>query len=148
MSNVCLARRLRAKVPCVPALPHDVAAIFQRYPAPARKKLLAVRDLIFATAKRIEGVGAIEETLKWGEPAYLTTATKSGTTIRLAYKDAEPDRYRMLVHCQTSLVEAYRTLHPELAYEGTRAIVLDVDEDVPRDALAHCIEMALTYHRR
>lgn len=125
-----------------------VAATFARYPAAARARVLALRDLIFATAERIDGVGAIEETLKWGEPAYLTSETKSGTTVRLAYKDAEPDRYRLLVHCQTSLIDTFRTLHPELEYEGDRAIVFAVDEEPPIDAVAHCIEMALTYHRR
>jgi hypothetical protein len=29
------------------------------------------------------GVGALHETLKWGQPAYLTPETRSGTTLRL-----------------------------------------------------------------
>ena len=65
-------------------MPADVAAAFSGFPASVRARLLEVRDLIFETAVAIEGVGPLTETLKWGEPAYLTLATGSGSTIRLA----------------------------------------------------------------
>jgi len=43
-----------------------VPAIFDGYPKPLRARLLALRKLILDTAKTTKGVGAIEETLKWG----------------------------------------------------------------------------------
>lgn len=47
-----------------------VAAAFEAYPAKVRQKLLFLRTLIFDTAARTDGVGAIEEVLRWGVPAY------------------------------------------------------------------------------
>ena len=54
------------------SIPTAVAAAFATFPVPVRDRLLHVRDLIFDTASQTDGVGALEETLKWGEPAYLT----------------------------------------------------------------------------
>ena len=36
-----------------------VAMVFESYPGPARRKLLALRALIFKTAAEIEGVGVL-----------------------------------------------------------------------------------------
>ena len=61
-----------------------VEAIFAAYPAKIRPKLMALREAIFSTAAATEGVGELEETLRWGEPAYVTTKTGSGSPIRIA----------------------------------------------------------------
>ncbi|HUG22642.1 DUF1801 domain-containing protein [Piscinibacter sp.] len=126
-----------------------VAAIFEGYPPGMRRKLLALRKLIFETAASTEGVGELEETLKWGEPAYLTSQTKSGSTLRIGWKKSTPSQYAMYFHCQTNLVETFRTLFPsELKFEGNRAIVFNEADRVPTDSLTFCIAAALTYHRR
>jgi len=126
----------------------EVAKVFEAYPADVRRKLLALRELILRTASSTEGVGELEETLKWGEPAYLTSKSKSGSTIRIDWKKARPDEYAMYFNCQTTLVETFRTLFPaEFQFEGNRAIVFKVSEAVPADSLAFCVAAALTYHR-
>ncbi|MHA1572057.1 MAG: DUF1801 domain-containing protein, partial [Alphaproteobacteria bacterium] len=61
----------------------DVAAVFDAYPAALRRRLMALRQLIFETAALSEGVGPLTETLKWGQPSYLTQQSGSGTTIRI-----------------------------------------------------------------
>ena len=125
-----------------------VAKVFATYPTNVRRKLLAIRELIFSTASCIEGVGEIEETLKWGEPAYLTSASKSGSTIRIAWKKSAPLQYAMYFNCQTKLVDTFRSLfRSEFKFEGNRAIIFDLSEKVPTDALEICIAAALTYHR-
>jgi hypothetical protein len=127
----------------------DVARTFASYPPPLRRKLLALRALILDTAAATPGVGAIEETLKWGEPAYLTSASKSGSTIRLGPVKSSPSHYALYFNCNTTLVDTFRTLFPQaLRYDGNRAIVLDSADALPRDALAFCIQAALTYHRK
>jgi Domain of unknown function (DU1801) len=114
-----------------------------------RRKLLALRELILRTAATTKGVGELEETLKWGEPAYLTSASRSGTTVRIAWKPARPTEYAMYFNCQTSLVDTFRSLFPgEFRFEGNRAIVFAESDVVPVDALAFCIAAALTYHRK
>lgn len=124
-----------------------VGAVFASYPPVIRRKLLALRSLIFQTAASTPGVGALEETLKWGEPAYVTQS-KSGSTIRLGWKESKPGQYAMYFNCQTNLVETFRTLFPkELKFAGNRAIIFDEKDRPPTDALAYCIGAALTYHR-
>jgi hypothetical protein len=56
-----------------------VEAVFAAYPDNVRTKLPRRRELIFETAAATDGAGELEETLKWGQPSYLTTASKSGT---------------------------------------------------------------------
>ena len=41
-----------------------VAQAFEAYPPNMRRKLLALRELIFKTAEATNGVGEIEETLR------------------------------------------------------------------------------------
>ena len=126
-----------------------VAQAFEAYPPAMRRKLLALRELIFRTAASTPGVSELEETLKWGEPAYLTSKSKSGSTVRIDWKKSKPDEYAMYFNCQTTLVETFKSLFPrELEFEGNRAIVLRQSDAVPMDALAFCIAAALTYHRR
>lgn len=87
----------------------DVSQVFASCPPKIRKKLLALRERIFSTAADMDGVGKIEETLKWGEPAYLTTESKSGSTIRIGWKKSAPSHYAMYFNCQTSLIETFRS---------------------------------------
>lgn len=126
-----------------------VAQAFEAFPPGVRKKLLRLRELIFKVAAATPGVGELEETLKWGEPAYLTSQSQSGSTVRVGWKKSKPSQYAMYFTCQTTLVDSFRTMFPrDFAFEGNRAIVFDVADAVPADALAHCIAAALTYHRQ
>ena len=125
----------------------EVARVFDAYPSNIRRKMLRLRELIFTTAAKTKGVGKLEETLKWGEPAYVTSETGSGSTVRIDWKKAKPDQYAMYFHCQTNLVETFRTLFPnEFEFEGNRALVFKEDDHVPADALAFCVSASLTYH--
>ncbi|KWV53936.1 hypothetical protein AS156_07995 [Bradyrhizobium macuxiense] len=121
-------------------------ALFDAYPAPVKTKLLALRRLIFDTAKATKGVGALEETLKWGQLSYLTAETGSGSTVRIDQVKPTADQVAVYFHCQTNLVETFRELYPELSYRGNRAILLDVADKLPEAALRHCVALALTYH--
>jgi len=127
-----------------------VAAVFDGYPARLKSRLLRLRDLIFETASQTEGVGELEETMKWGQPSYLTAKTKSGSTIRidrLRSADGKHDQYALFFHCQTTLADTFRELYPdEFRIERNRAIVFDADDEIPEAALRHCIALALTYH--
>ena len=89
-------------------MPGDVAAAFSAFPAGVRARLLEVRDLIFETAAAIEGVGPLTETLKWGEPAYLTQATGSGSTVRLGRSRSSERECAVLFNCRTTLVDDFR----------------------------------------
>jgi Domain of unknown function (DU1801) len=136
-------------MPARPFADPAVAAVFDAWPTPLRRKLLLLRELIFKTAESLVRVGPLEETLKWGEPAYLTAHSKSGSTIRISWKKSTPTQYAIYFLCQTNLVDGFRTLFPQgLKFEGNRAIVFNESDDFPRDAVALCIGRALTYHLR
>jgi Domain of unknown function (DU1801) len=125
-----------------------VAAVFAQYPDKLRQRLLSLRGLILETAKETPRVGKLEETLKWNEPAYLTSESKSGSTIRIHRKPNSDTRYSMYFNCNTNLVDSFRTLFPTtFRYQGDREIEFDVAAKVPVEELKICIAMALTYHR-
>ena len=132
--------------------PHQTSAVkevFETYPAPIRAKLMALRQLIFDTAARTAGVGELEETLKWGEPAYLTSQSKSGSTVRIAYNVKKPSHYAIYFNCNTTLVDTFRTMFPnDFLFEGNRAIVFELTAKLPAKELSWCIAAALTYHQR
>ncbi len=123
------------------------SVVLRAYPAALRTKLTALRRLILDTAKKTEGVGDIEESVKWGQPSFQTSQTKSGSTIRIDTLKSQPGRYAMYFHCQTNLVSTFRQIYPnEFTFEGNRAIVFDARKPVPEAPLRHCIALALTYH--
>jgi len=125
----------------------NVKATFDAYPQILRNKLLKLRQLIFDTAAEIPNLGDIEETLKWGQPSYLTPISKSGTTIRIDQIKSSVDTYGLFVNCQTSLMATYRELYPEqMNYEGKRLVRFHVDQDPPENILKNCIAIAFTYH--
>lgn len=131
----------------IPDMPRDVARVFAAYPPAIAAKLAKVRRLIFETAAA-EGVGPLTETLKWGEPAYLTEASASGSTIRLGRVAGKPDSCAIFFNCRTTLVNSFRTLFSEdLTLSGNRAILLDAGATIPEKPLRLCLGMALTYHR-
>ena len=129
-----------------PPLPREVSRAFDAFPLPIRRRLLDVRKLIFATAKAYDGIGPLTETLKWGEPAYLTEASGSGSTIRLGrVKDSE--RAALLFNCRTTLVDTFRERFPDrFEYRQTRALLLDFAGALPKQELTVCLSLALTYH--
>jgi hypothetical protein len=94
----------------IPDLEPRVAQVFESFPLAIRRKLFALRQLIYETADSTGGFGPITETLKWGELAYLTEASRSGTTIRIGRKAAMPAQYAMYFHCRTNLVDSFCTL--------------------------------------
>jgi hypothetical protein len=113
-----------------------------------QRRLLFLRQLILETAEEI-GVGAIEETLKWGQPAYLTSETRSGSTIRIAPTGpGSKDDFAMYFICHTNLVEAIQGLFGGVfTYDGNRALLFRAGDELPENQLRECVTMALTYHR-
>src|ERR1700677_2408762 len=118
----------------VPAMAKDqpfanpgVKAVFDAYPEPARSRLMALRRLILEAAAATDGVGALEETLKWGQPSYLTPRSRSGSTIRI--DRLKNGGYGLFFNCQTSLIETFRAHYPDdFIFAGNRGIEFG-DED-------------------
>jgi len=117
---------------------------FEAYPENISILLRHVRDLIITVAEQ-DGVSDLTETLKWGEPSYVS---KVGSTIRFDWKDKYPDQYCIYFNCKTSLIETFKEVYGDtFTYEGNRAIVFQIDQSIPFKELAHCISMSLRYKK-
>jgi hypothetical protein len=126
-----------------------VERVFAGYPADVRRKLADLRALIFDVASETDGVGKLEETLKWGQPSYLTTESRSGSLIRIDQLKSQPSKYAMYFHCQTTLVDTFREMFPRtFQFEGNRALIFDAASKIPAAQLRECIRLALTYHQK
>lgn len=122
-----------------------VELVFAKYPNNVQNKLRALRSLIIETAQDIEGLDKLEETLKWGEPSYLT---KNGSTIRIDWKAKTPEQYTMYFKCTSRLVTTFKMVYQDrFSYEGKRAIVFKINDEIPREELKSCIKAALCYHK-
>lgn len=131
--------------PVPPIADPKVAAAFEVFAPDEREMLLQLRRLIFEVAAETKGVGRIEETLKWGQPAYLTPETKSGSTIRLGVPKS--GGIAIFAHCQTSIISDFDAVFPgDFTLDGNRAVLLPTDADLPLDALRMLIRSGLIYH--
>lgn len=121
--------------------------LFSSYPEKARRDLENLRSLIHEVANKTAGVGEIKECLKWGELSFVTSETKSGSTIRIDWKKKDPERVHLYFNCQTKLISIYKELYPdEFDYGGNRSISFKLGDRVPKRKLSNCIEIALTYN--
>lgn len=124
-------------------MPREVAKAFGDLPDEIRPALDRLRALIFAVAEA-EQVGPVEETLRWGEPAYIAT---KGSTIRLGR--AKTGEAALFVNCRTSLIDDFRPIAPEGSrFDGTRAVLFGPGDRLDEAALAGLIARALGWHRR
>ena len=122
-----------------------VAAVFANYPDFVRDKMQLLRELVIEAAEETDGLYKLEETLKWGEPSFVT---KDGSTLRMDWKETAPDQYAMYFHCSTRLVDTFRLVfNHKFQYEGKRAIVFQLNQKIPKVELKECIKAALTYHK-
>lgn len=127
----------------------DVAAAFDAFPVRARGRLLEVRAQIFRVAGTLDRVGALTEGLRWGQPAYLTAASGSGSTIRLGLSGGHEPGAAVFFNCRTELIEMFRDRFPgAFRYEKSRAILLDAPGPLPDAPLSICLGLALTYRQR
>ena len=122
-----------------------VELVFNNYPEPVRNKMVDLRELIIETAKEIEEITVLEETLKWGEPSYLT---KNGSTIRIDWKAKNPNQYAIYFQCTSRLVSTFKMMfNNTFEFEGKRAIIFQIKDEVPTEKLKYCIKAALSYHK-
>jgi len=125
----------------------SVQQVYDGYEGVVGERLRELRTIVLDVAAQTNGVGEVEECLKWGQPSFVTKRPKSGSTVRIdAIKD-EPNHVAMYFICTTTLMDDFRVMYPDtFDYRGNRALVFDVNEAFPDNELRHCIAMALTYN--
>jgi len=133
-------------MPAPPFSNADIAAKFATYSEGARQMLLTIRAWVFELANDKVKVGKIDESLKWGEPAWRPKSG-SGTTIRADWKAKSPDQVMIFFDCKTDLIDRTRSLlSADLTCEGNRAIILPINSPLPEDAIKTALGWALSYH--
>lgn len=124
-----------------------VSAAFDAIPQPARDRLLTLRALIYDEAAALPDIGPLQETLKWGQPAYLTPQSRAGTTLRLGVP--KTGGVAIYAHCQSRVIPDFQAMFPDdFTFDGTRAVLFGDDAPLRMDKLRLLIRGALTYHRR
>ena len=122
----------------------SVDTIFANYPDFVRNKMQYLRELVIETAEEMDDVPVLKETLKWGEPSFVT---KNGSTLRIDWKEKTPDQYAMYFQCTSRLVDTFRLIFDhKFQFEGKRAIVFQLNEKIPEPELKKCIKASLNYH--
>ncbi len=123
----------------------EVEAAYRAFPEPVRGKLLALRELAFEVEEQTEGAGPIVEKLKWGQPSFVTLG-KHGSTFRLGEISHGPATHALYFLCQTTLVGTFREHYGDkLDFKDNRAMLFLEGRDYPREAIAHCMALAMTY---
>ena len=123
----------------------EVDQIFNNYPEQVRQKMSDLRKLILESAEELEEVKEIEETLKWNEPSYIA---KHGSTIRIDWKNKQPDQYAIYFKCTSKLVPTFKMVfNDKFNFEGDRAIIFSLNDKLPEAELKKCISAGLTYHK-
>ncbi len=113
------------------------------YPVEVAPLLLQIREQIFLAAEE-QGLKLLES-LKWGEPSY---GVKGGSAVRFDWKVKHPDQYAVYFNCQTTLVETFKEIYPDLfTFEGNRAMVFQTSDKVSWPAFRHCVALSLRYHK-
>lgn len=123
----------------------DFESVFANYPDFVRDKMQFLRELVIETAKEIPELENLEETLKWGEPSFVS---KNGSTLRMDWKKKIPNQYQMYFKCTSRLVETFRIVFGNFfEYEKNRAIIFKLDQEIPIQELKQCIKATLIYHK-
>ena len=125
----------------------DIEYIFDNYPQKVREKCMVLRQLIFDIAAENPAIGPIEESIRWGEPCYLPSQTKSGSMIRMHHYSKKPFDFALYFLCQTKLVGMFRDLYPKtFQFGGNRSLEFMVSDPLPIKEIKECIKLTLTYY--
>ncbi len=119
-----------------------VQAAFDALPKNTRAGALALRELVYETARGLPRAQPMTEDLRWGQPAYLAP---KGSTIRLGGHKSAP--FALFVHCQSRLMGDFTSAFPgEDRIDGNRAVLFDTLDQIDETRHGWLIARALTYH--
>ena len=128
-------------------LPPSLTNVFESWSPSAQKTAQLCRDLFVDAAVRLD-TGPLEESLKWGQPAWRPRRPRTGSTLRMGWDAAAPDELALFVDCKTDLAARMREVYPALtSNDGRRRIGVSLSTPLPEQAIAHLAEMTFSYHR-
>jgi len=126
--------------------PAPLLHLMTSWSEPARDALWACRNLFHDTAEQAE-IGPLDESLKWGQPAWRPRAPRTGSTLRMGWSAGQPQQLMLFVDCKTDLAARMRDIYPDVGEnDGRRRIALDLEGPLPEQAIAHLAQMTFCYH--
>lgn len=127
------------------AIPAEVRAVYEAAPAPARKGLYRLRDLVLAQAALMPQIGPVTEALRWGQPAFLTLQTGAACSLRIG--PTKSGGFALFVHCQSGLIGPFAIgAGAGLRFDGSRAVLFDALDQIEGAQISVLIGQALAYH--
>ena len=72
---------------------------------PAQQALWRCRTLFHLIAEE-NGLGDLDEALKWGQPAWRPKRPRTGSTLRMGWSEVTPDQLALYVDCKTPTCRA------------------------------------------
>ena len=126
--------------------PAPVLARIADWPVPVCDVFWSCRAVFQDAAKQAD-VGTLEESLKWGQPAWRPARPRTGSTLRLFWTPSRATVMQVFVDCKTDLAARMQTLYPDLCNDGRRRLEINIADALPEQGLAHLAQMTFTYHR-
>ncbi|MEM7520466.1 MAG: hypothetical protein AAF307_05460 [Pseudomonadota bacterium] len=126
--------------------PDTVLTRLRSWPDAARAAFQTCRAIFHAVADEAK-LGALEESLKWGQPAWRPKRPRTGATLRMSWDPATPEHLLLFVDCKTDLAARMQHLYPDLPVnDGRRQMAVSLEQALPSQALRHLAEMTFAYH--
>lgn len=123
----------------------EVNQKYNSYPKEVQKKILSLRTLILKVAQEDKEIDFIGEELKWGEPSFLTKS--SGTTLRIDWKEKNPETISLYINCQTKLISIFKEMYPDdFDYIGSREVRLPLKGKLSQSKIKQIVRLTLKYH--
>ena len=127
--------------------PAPLLALIAKWSGPAQQGLWACRA-IFHDVAGTAGIGHLDESLKWGQPAWRPTRPRQGSTLRANWSEKSPQTLALFVDCKTTLAATMRDIYPsDFVYESNRALHMRLDADLPAQAIDPLARLTFTYPR-
>lgn len=126
-------------------MPAPILDQIQHWPEAAQLRLQAMRALFYDVADTAK-IGPLDESLKWGQPAWRPRRARMGSTVRLNWSEAAPRSLMAYVDCKTDLATQLHSRFPHFPNDGRRALRFDLGH-ADTDAAWQLAFLTFTYHR-
>ncbi|MEL6884826.1 MAG: DUF1801 domain-containing protein [Pseudomonadota bacterium] len=131
----------------MPHLPRPILDRIGSWSDIAQARFFDLRTLVHDVAAAAD-IGPLDESLKWGQPAWRPCRPRTGSTLRADWSPAAPDRFDLFVDCKTDLAARVTEAFPrDFDSDGQRCLSVPLDRPLATDALWHLAFATLTYHR-
>ncbi|MEL7131767.1 MAG: hypothetical protein AAGK77_05070 [Pseudomonadota bacterium] len=127
--------------------PTDILTRIAAWSETAQTHFLSVRGIVHDVTAHAD-IGPLDESLKWGQPAWRPKRTRIGSTLRVDWSPSAPDRLLAFVDCKTDLAVQMDARYPgQFHNDGRRTLGFAMGEAFDEDAIWTLAHLTLTYHR-